>query len=86
MVRRLDTDNFKAWYGGWHTDNFKAWYHQHSDCTINYTGSPNAMEKTAAEILWTSSVDKHDFRYTTMLSDGDSSTYARPPVYVESVR
>ena len=65
-----------ARYGGRDTDNFRAWHAQHTDCTINYTGSPNAMEKTAAEILWTSSVDKHDFRYTTMLSDGDSSTYA----------
>ena len=33
------------------TDNFKQWYDQHSDCTINYTGSSNAIEKTAAEIL-----------------------------------
>ena len=65
-----------ARYGGRDTDNFKQWYDQHSDCTINYTGSSNAMEKTAAEILWTNSVDKHDFRYTTMLSDEDSSTYA----------
>ena len=60
----------------WDTENFKAWYDQHRDCTINYTGSSKAVEKTAAEILWTNSVDKHDFRYTTMLSDGDSSTYA----------
>ena len=65
-----------AWYGGQDTDNFKQWYDQHSDCTINYTGSSNAMEKTAEEILWTNSVDKQDFRYTTMLSGGDSSTCA----------
>ena len=64
-----------ARYGGWDTDNFKAWYAQHSDCTINYTGSSNAIEKTAAEIVWTNSVDKHNFRYTTKRTDGDSSTY-----------
>ena len=65
-----------ARYGGRDTDNFKAWYDEHSDCTVNYSGSSNAMEKTAAEILWKNSVDRHNFRYTTMLSDGDSSTYA----------
>ena len=39
-----------ARYGGRDTGNFKKWYAQHSDCTINYTGSSNAMEKAAAEI------------------------------------
>ena len=65
-----------ARYGGRDTDNFKAWYDEHTDCTVNYMGSSNAMEKTAAEILWKNSVDRHNFRYTTMLSDGDSSTYS----------
>ena len=62
-------------YGGRDTDDFKKWYKAHDDCTANYTGSSNAMEKTAAEILWNNSLGKHNFRYTTMLSDGDSSTY-----------
>lgn len=38
-------------------------------------GSYNAMEKTAAAILWMTSADKYSFRYAIMLSDGDSSTY-----------
>ena len=62
-------------YGGRDTDDFKKWYKAHDNCTANYTGSSNAMEKTAAEILWNNSLGKHNFRYTTMLSDGDSSTY-----------
>ena len=62
-------------YGGRDTDGFKKWFEGHNDCTVNYTGSSNAMEKTAAEILWKNSVDKHGFRYTSVLSDGDASTY-----------
>ena len=62
-------------YRGRDIDNFKKWYEAHDDCTANYTRSSNAMEKTAAEILWNNSLGKHNFRYTTMLSDGDSSTY-----------
>ena len=29
----------------------------------------------AAEILWSRSLDKHNFRYTTLLSDGDVKTF-----------
>ncbi|XP_076458821.1 uncharacterized protein LOC143292431 [Babylonia areolata] len=33
------------------------------------------MEVTGAKEIWTRSVEKHKFRYTTMLSDGDCKTY-----------
>ena len=49
-------------YGGRDTDDFKKWYKAHDNCTANYTGSSNAMEKTAAEILWNNSLGKHNFR------------------------
>ena len=62
-------------YGGRDTDGFKKCFEGHNDSTVNYTGSSNAMEKTAAEILWKNSIDKHGFRYTSVLSDGDASTY-----------
>ena len=42
------------------------------------------MEKTAAEILWTNSVDKHNLRYTTMFLM-EFRAHMRPPVCLESV-
>ena len=62
-------------YGGKHTDEFKTWKDTHTDCNSNYEGSSGGMESEAAEILWTQSEDKHNFRYTTMLSECDSRTH-----------
>ena len=42
------------------------------------------MEKTATEILWTNSVDKHNLRYTTMFLM-EIRAHMRPPVCLESV-
>ena len=64
-------------YGGKHTRDFKRWHNTHKDCNINYVGNSGAMEVEAAEILWSRSMEKHNFRYTTVLSDGDSRTYKR---------
>lgn len=54
---------------------FDIWFSGHkSECNINYTGSSPAMETEAAERLWKSSLD-YNFRYTTILSDGDSKSW-----------
>ena len=57
-------------YGGKHTAK---WHDKHTDCNQNYTGASGEME--AAEILWSLSLDKHGFQYTTLLSDGDAKTF-----------
>ena len=44
-------------------------------CCINYTGSSNAMEKDGVVRIWERSVEKYKLRYTSMISDADSSTY-----------
>ena len=59
------------------TKDFRRWHNSHKDCNINYAGSSGGMEVEAAEILWTRSVEKHNFRYTTVLSDDDSRMYKR---------
>ena len=43
-------------------------------CKKNFTGSSNAMDKEAAVILWNRSMTLK-LRYTTMVSDGDSSAF-----------
>lgn len=45
-------------------------------CQKNFDGSSPAMEKEASRILWSRSVEKHKFRYTDMVCDGDSKAYA----------
>ena len=57
---------------------YKEWLTKHKadgECDYNFTGSSNAMEVAAAEILWKRSVAKCKMRYTTVLSDGDAKTY-----------
>ena len=57
--------------------DFRIWYAAHvSACDINHEGSSGAMEAEAALVLWKRS-EKYGLRYTTMLSDGDSSTYKK---------
>ena len=63
-----------AKYGGNNTAAFQQWHASHTDCNRNYSGSSGGMEATAAEILWNRS-GIHDFRYTTLLSDGDAKTF-----------
>jgi len=53
------------------------WLETHKpSCEVNYTGSSNAMEQKAAEILWLRSEETARFRYTSMLADGDSSSFS----------
>ena len=61
---------------GDHSNQFTEWYQGHKEqCSINYTGSSNAMEVEAACRLWQRSEDQHDLRYTGFLSDGDSKAH-----------
>lgn len=57
------------------TAEFHIWFEGHADsCELNHTGSSGLMELKAAEKLWERS-EALGFRYTTVLSDGDSKTY-----------
>ena len=52
------------------------WKEKHkANCPKNFDGTSNAMEVEYAECLWKRSVEKNKYRYTTMLSDGDSKAY-----------
>ena len=52
------------------------WLEKHAKvCSKNFNGTSGAMEVEAAERLWTRSVEKHNVRYRTMLSDGDSKAF-----------
>ena len=52
------------------------WKAKHAvNCPKNFDGTANAMEAECAERLWKRSIVKNKFRYTTMLSDGDSKLY-----------
>ena len=63
-------------FGGRATDGFREWFETHrEECNRNYDGSSGGMEAAAAEVLWARSVERHRFRYTTMLSDGDAKTF-----------
>ncbi|ESO93471.1 hypothetical protein LOTGIDRAFT_175538 [Lottia gigantea] len=54
---------------------FEEWYLKHKPhCNINFSGSSNAMEVEAAKVLWSRSLDS-GFRYSTLISDGDSKSY-----------
>ena len=55
--------------------DFKQWYTAHAtDCDINHTGSSGAMEAETALIMWKRS-EQYGLCYTTVLSDGDASTF-----------
>ncbi|KAK7096021.1 hypothetical protein V1264_005368 [Littorina saxatilis] len=52
------------------------WEQQHrAECSINHQGSAKSMERDAALELWGRSVERHNLRYRTMLSDGDSTAF-----------
>ena len=67
--KRFGNDNEA--FSSWHVDHVK------KDCNITYAGSSGSMEVEAAERIWTRSVAKNQMRYTKMVSDGDSKTWAR---------
>ena len=54
------------------TDEWKAAHAE--NCLKNFTGSANAMEVEAAKRIWQRSIEKHKFRYITILLDGDSKS------------
>ena len=52
------------------------WKEQHSrKCLKNFDGSSNAMEAECAIRMWKRSIDKNGMKYTTMLCDGDSTSF-----------
>lgn len=54
---------------------FHLWLEGHANhCSMNHTGSSGAMELTIAENIWKRS-KTYGFRYTKMLSDGDSKAF-----------
>ncbi|GFX99647.1 uncharacterized protein TNCV_3053041 [Trichonephila clavipes] len=54
---------------------FRIWYEGHQDvCSATHVGSSDAMEVNAAVKLWERS-ESIGFRYTTLLSDGDSKSF-----------
>lgn len=59
-----------------HTEEaFDEWYAGHaSECHMNHFGSSGAMESAAAVMMWERSLS-YNLRYTTFISDGDSSAY-----------
>ena len=52
---------------------------------MNYTGSSNAMVKDGAVRICERSVEKYKLRYTSMISDADSSTYLTSVMQVPTV-
>ena len=62
-------------HGGVNTRGFIELFKSHKpECNKNYEGSSGGMEMKAAELLWDRSTNR-DFRYTTMLSDGEARTF-----------
>ena len=47
---------------------------QSGECEINFDGPSTSMETEACRILWSRSIEKHNMRYTKLLSDGDNKT------------
>ncbi|GFU50996.1 uncharacterized protein TNCV_4461891 [Trichonephila clavipes] len=55
--------------------DFRIWYEGHQDvCSATHVGLSGAMEVNAAAKLWERS-ESIGFRYTTLLSDGDSKSF-----------
>ena len=57
-------------------ENWKKMHIESGVCEKNFDGSSGSMEIRAAEILWRRSIEKHNLRYTIMLSDGDCKTFS----------
>lgn len=57
------------------TAEFSIWYEGHPDnCQRNYSGSSGGMEVDIAKKLWSRS-SQLGFRYTEIISDGDSKAF-----------
>ena len=51
---------------------YEQWKREHEasgKCQKNFTGSSSAMEKQAAKMLWSRSIEKHKFRYTWCVTE-----------------
>ena len=52
------------------------WKKKHEpNCPKNFEGTVGAMEVACAKKLWSRSIEKYNFRYATILSDGDSKAF-----------
>ncbi|KAK1876707.1 Protein translocase subunit SecD [Dissostichus eleginoides] len=56
-------------------EEYDSWRQTHIDCARNFAGSSKAMEQESAKRMWARSVNRHQVRYTEMLSDGDSAAF-----------
>ena len=57
---------------------YAAWLKKHKDvCQKNYEGSAPSMEVAASEVLFRRSVEKYNFKYLTVLCDGDAKAVDR---------
>ena len=58
------------------SDEFLDWWEEHqASCEANYKGSSPAMEFHGAHNIWKRSVELCKLSYTSMISEGDSSTF-----------
>ncbi|XP_005099717.3 uncharacterized protein LOC101846585 [Aplysia californica] len=58
------------------TDEFNSWLEVHKpQCQANYNGSSGGMKVEGAKVLWGRSL-LHKMRYTTLIGDGDSKSFA----------
>ena len=56
-------------------DQYDRWKESHC-CTLNYNGSAPGMETVGTKRIFERSLDKRKLRYTELLGDGDSKSYA----------
>ncbi|XP_059158376.1 uncharacterized protein LOC131942490 [Physella acuta] len=56
---------------------YEVWlaHHKENGCTVNYSGTSGMMESEQAVTMWNRSLSKHNFRYLTMVGDGDSKAF-----------
>ena len=71
----IDTEGAECGHHENMSKESEKWWEGHRDnCDVNYHGSSPAMEATGALRIWQRSVEKHNLRYTVVISDGDSKT------------
>ena len=58
-------------------EEYESFLEHHSNCTINFTGTSQAMEGAIAVDLWKRSVTRNNLVYSTYIGDGDSSSFKR---------
>lgn len=59
------------------SEEYKAWKASHTNCHINHSTSSADMEASAAVEMFGRSVEKLNLKYTTVVGDGDSSSFGR---------